>query len=139
MQATASLERGSKPTAGIDVPPDKTLQRKELQSNLQDLLKPYVCSMSQIDIIFGHEGTGKSEQVKEACRNLDGGTLYLDLQGGNKLGSQALIALTGERYRGLLQSLRDLLRGQCMTMQKYFPFHRPLNTSLRRSKLGGTR
>ena len=112
LQATASLERGSKPAADLDVPVDKTLQRKELQSRLQDLLKPYVCSMSHIDIIFGHEGTGKTEQVKEACRNLDGGTLHLDLQGSNKLGSQILTALTGERSRGLFQSFRDLLRGQ---------------------------
>ena len=112
VQATASLERGSKPVAGIDVPADKVLQRKDLQSRLQDLLKPYVCSMSQVDIIFGHEGTGKSEQVKQACRHLDGGTLYLDLQGSSRLGSHILTALTGERSRGLFQSFRDLLRGQ---------------------------
>lgn len=93
------------------------LQRRELQAKLQDLLGPYVCSMSQVDIVFGHEGTGKSEQVKQACRQLHGGTLYLDLQGGSKLGSQMLAALTGERQRGLFQRFRDLLGGKDLMLQ----------------------
>lgn len=76
-----------------------------------ELLKPYVCSMSHVDIVFGHEGIGKSEQVKQACRQLDGGTLYVDLQGSNRLGSQVLVSLTGEQSRSLLQRFRDFLRG----------------------------
>lgn len=112
MQACASLEGGAMTTTDIDLPRIQRLQREGLQVKLQDLLGPYVCSMSHIDIIFGHEGTGKSEYVKRACRQLAGGTLYVDLQGGNRLGSQILVALTGERQRGLFQGFRDLLRGE---------------------------
>ena len=111
MQAIACLERGSKPAADPALPHGKALERVHLQNKLMDLLKPYVCSMSHVDIVFGHEGSGKSDQVKQACRKLEGGTLYVDLEGSDRLGSQIFAAVTGKCSRGLIQRFRDSLNG----------------------------
>ena len=115
-QAREAVERGSKPLPSLSV--GKQVRREHIQNRLVDLLRPYVCSMSQIDIIFGHEGSGRTKEVQEACRDVDGGVVYVDLQGSSDVGSRLLQVLTGEQTRGLLQSFRDLIRGNLSRPRK---------------------
>ena len=119
LQATEAVERGSK--AIPSVTGGKQVRREHIQNRLVDLLRPYVCSMSQIDIVFGHEGSGRTKEVQEACRDVDGGVLYVDLQGSSDVGSHLLQVLTGEQNRGLLQSFRDLINGDLSRPCKSYP------------------
>jgi hypothetical protein len=73
LQATRRLEGGAAagpPSHPVTKPIDQWLRREHSHNRLVDLVKPYVCSMSHMDVVFGHEGTGKTAQLQQACRSL---------------------------------------------------------------------
>lgn len=76
-----------------------------------DLLQPYVCSMSHVDVVHGPGGSGKSHELRRASSAVPSGAVLVDLQRGGDVGSRVLQVLTGAANRSFAQRLRDVLQG----------------------------